>query len=165
MQRIPSIWVCLLTKGVFQNGYILRPPSHTSGHLILDPPPPGIGPRGLHLPQRLKALLHYALFHSRFLFSRVFLAFSLAFWIPTCWYQKRERKREKNARKTQEKSKTRAQRETMFLYYTMGWVKTRVSCVLVAFWSRFGRVLVAFWSRFGRVLVTNNAKTQTQRIV
>ena len=31
----------------------------------------------------------------------------------------------------------------------MRWVKTRVSCVLVAFWSRFGRVLVAFWSRFG----------------
>ena len=53
----------------------------------------------------------------------------------------------------------------MFLYYTMRWVKTRVSCVLVAFWSRFGRVLVAFWSRFGRVLGTNIAKTQTQRIV
>ena len=65
-----------------------------------------------------------------------------------------------NVRKTREKSKTRAQRETMFLYYTMRWVKTRV-----AFWSRFGRILVAFWSRFGCVLVTNIAKTQTQRIV
>ena len=54
-----------------------------------------------------------------------------------------------NTRKTREKSKTRAQRETMFLYYTVRWVKTRVSCVLVAFWSRFGRVLVAIWSRFG----------------
>ena len=42
-----------------------------------------------------------------------------------------------------ENSKTRAQRETMFLYYTMRWVNTRVSCVLV----------------------TNIAKTQTQRIV
>ena len=54
-----------------------------------------------------------------------------------------------NARKTREKSKTRAQRETMFLYYTMRWVKMRISCVLVAFWSRFGRVLVVFWSRIG----------------
>ena len=97
----------------------------------------------------VKALLHYALTHLRFYFSRVSLAFSLAFLIPTCWYPKRERKRERNARKTREKSKTRAQRETMFLYYTMRWVKTRVSCVLVAFWSRFGRVLVMFWSRFG----------------
>ena len=52
---------------------------------------------------RLKALLHYALIHLRFYFSRVFLAFSLAFLIPTCWYPKRERKREKNARKTREK--------------------------------------------------------------
>ena len=48
----------------------------------------------------VKALLHYALIHLRFYFSRVFLAFSLAFLIPTCWYPKRERKREKNARKT-----------------------------------------------------------------
>ena len=100
----------------------------------------------------LKALLHYALTHLRFYFSRV----SLAFFIQTCWYPKRERKRERNVRKTREKSKMRAQRETMFLYYTMRWVKTRVSCVLVAFWSRFGRILVAFgrvlvmfWSRFG----------------
>ena len=54
-----------------------------------------------------------------------------------------------NARKTREKSKTRDQRGTMFLYYTMRWVKTRVSCVLVTFWSRFGHVLVVFWSRFG----------------
>ena len=43
-----------------------------------------------------------------------------------------------NARKTREKSKTRAQRQTMFLYYTMRWVKTRISCVLVVFWMRFG---------------------------
>ena len=55
--------------------------------------------------------------------------------------EKREKTREKpekNPRKTREKSKTRAQRKTMFLYYTMRWVKTQVSCVLVAFWSRFG---------------------------
>ena len=29
-------------------------------------------------------------------FSCIFLSFSLAFWIPTCWYHKREDKREKN---------------------------------------------------------------------
>ena len=50
-----------------------------------------------YIEAHIKALLHYALFHcvldvsSRFHFSlHFFLAFSLAFWIPTCWYQKRE---------------------------------------------------------------------------
>ena len=42
-------------------------------------------------------------------------------------------------RKTREKSKTRAQ-----LYYTMHWVKTRVSCVFLAFFSRFSHVFIAF---------------------
>ena len=49
--------------------------------------------------KNLKALLHYELFHFRFLFfsrfSHVFLVFSLVFWIPICWYSKRE----KNERK------------------------------------------------------------------
>ena len=100
----------------------------------------------------LKALLHYALSHWRFYFTSrfsfylvFFLAFSSRFRYQHVGIQNAREK----ARKTQEKSKTRAQRETMFLYYTMRWVKTRVSCVLVVFWSRFGRVLVAFWSRFG----------------
>ena len=47
-----------------------------------------------------------------------------------------------NARKTREKSKTRAKREKMFLYYTMRWVTTRASCVFLAFYSRFARVFV-----------------------
>ena len=78
-----------------------------------------------------------------------------------------------NARKIQNASPTP---EKCKYYYTMRWTKMQVSCVLVAFWSlfgrflvafwsRFGRVLVAFWSRFGRVLVINLTKTQTQRIV
>ena len=105
-----------------------------------------------------KALLHYALTHLRFYFSRVSLAFSLAFLIPTCWYPKRERKREKNARKIKNASPTRD--NVSLLHYALG-----KNASQVAFWSRFGRVLVAFWSCFGRVLVTNIAKTQTQRIV
>ena len=35
-----------------------------------------------------------------------FLAFSLAFMIPTCWYHKREERRERNARKIQNASET-----------------------------------------------------------
>ena len=55
----------------------------------------------------IKALLHYALIHWLFLFfPHIFLfffpAFYLAFLIPTCWYQKDEEKREKNARTMQE---------------------------------------------------------------
>ena len=42
MQRIPSIWVCILTKGLLQNGFVFRLQTHTSGHFILEsPPPPG----------------------------------------------------------------------------------------------------------------------------
>ena len=63
-----------------------------------------------------------------------------------------------NARKTREKSKTREKRETMYLYYTMRWVKSRVSCVFLAFYSRFTRVLLAFYSRFC-------SQTQTKSIV
>ena len=33
-----------------------------------------------------------------------------------------------------------AQREKMFLYYTMRWVKMRVSCVFLAFFSHFAHV-------------------------
>ena len=39
-------------------------------------------------------------------FSRVFLAISLALWIPTCWYPKPEEKREKNVRKIKSASET-----------------------------------------------------------
>ena len=40
--RIPLIWPCFLTKGVLQNWSFLRPIIHTSGHCILEcPPPPG----------------------------------------------------------------------------------------------------------------------------
>ena len=45
MQRNPSIWVCFFTYGVLQNGYILRTPTHTSGHFstgVAPPPPPGV---------------------------------------------------------------------------------------------------------------------------
>ena len=53
--------------------------------------------------KKKRSLFHYALFHWCFLF---FLAFFLAFLIPTCWYKKmQERKREKcekNVRKMQE---------------------------------------------------------------
>ena len=87
----------------------------------------------------IKALLHYALIHLRFYFSRVFLAFSLAFLIPTCWYPKRERKREKNARKIKNASPTRD--NVSILHYALGKNASQL---------RFGRVLVAFWSRFGR---------------
>ena len=53
--------------------------------------------------KHIKSLLHYALFHSRFIVSSylffpfflVFLIFVLTFLIPTCWYPKCE----KNARK------------------------------------------------------------------
>ena len=90
----------------------------------------------------VKALLHYALTHLRFYFSRVSLAFSLAFLIPTCWYPKRERKREKNARKIKNASPTRD--NVSLLHYALG-----KNASQVAFWSRFGRVLVMFWSRFG----------------
>ena len=58
---------------------------------------------------------------------------SLKALLHSCWYPKRK----KNPRKTREKSKTRAQREKMFLYYTMRWPKTRVSRVLLVFCSRF----------------------------
>ena len=99
----------------------------------------------------LKALLHYALSHLRFYFSRVSLAFSLAFLIPTCWYPKRER----NARKTREKREKIAsptRDNVSILHYALGKnaSQLRFGRVLVAFWSRFGRVLVMFWSRFGR---------------
>ena len=46
--RIPSIWVCFfLTEVLLPNGYIFRPPTHTSGQSILElppPPPPGTHP-------------------------------------------------------------------------------------------------------------------------
>ena len=66
----------------------------------------------------------------------------------SCTYMIMRFSRKKNARKTPEKSKTRAQREKKFLYYTVHWVKRES----VAFWSRFGRVLVAFCPRFALVL-------------
>ena len=88
----------------------------------------------------LKALLHYALSHWRFYFTS---RFSSRFRYQHVGIQNAR----ENARKTREKSKTRAQRETMFLYYTMRWVKN------------------ASQLRFGHVLVINISKTQTQRIV
>ena len=33
------MWVRFLTEGVLHNGYIFRPPTHTSGHFILESPP------------------------------------------------------------------------------------------------------------------------------
>ena len=103
----------------------------------------GISTHWLH---SLKALLHYALTHLRFYFSRVSLAFSRVFF-------SRE-KREKNVRKIKNASPTRD--NVSILHYALGKNASQL---------RFGRVLVAFWSCFGRVLVTNIAKTQTQRIV
>ena len=52
--------------------------------------------------------------------------------IPTCWYPKRESKREKNARKTRE--------NVSILHYALDKNASQL---------HFGRVLVAFWSRFG----------------
>ena len=95
----------------------------------------GISTHWLH---SLKALLHYALTHLRFYFSRVSL----------------QEKREKNVRKIKNTSPTRD--NVSILHYALGKNASQL---------RFGRVLVAFWSCFGRVLVTNIAKTQTQRIV
>ena len=50
--------------------------------------------------------------------------------------------------KRKKNKKRPAQREKMFLYYTMRWVKhssqLRFSHVLLAFYSRFTRVLLAF---------------------
>ena len=68
------------------------------------------GPTG---PTRsIKALLHYALFHSRF---RFFSCFHAHFW-----HQKHEWKRKKRC-----------------LYYTMRWVKTQACCVLLVFLLAF----------------------------
>ena len=74
----------------------------------------------------VKALLHYALIHLRFYFSHVFARVMTRVFDTNMLVSK-------TRVKTREKSKTRAQRETMFLYYTMRWVKTRVSCVFLAF--------------------------------
>ena len=58
----------------------------------------------------------------------------------------------------------RAQRETMYLYYTMRWVKTQVSCLFLAFYSRFSRVFLVFFSRFSRVFVhKSKPKAQCNR--
>ena len=77
-----------------------------------------------------KALLHYALFHWRFfIFPRVFL-FSLRLSLGFCY----QHVGIKNARKNVRKREKIGQHEKSFLYYTMLWVKTRVSCV-------FSRVL------------------------
>ena len=65
----------------------------------------------------LKAKLHYALFHSRFLF---FLAFFLAFLTST----KTRGKTQENSQPAPNARPTRAQCKKMFLYYTMHWVKT-----------------------------------------
>ena len=45
----------------------------------------------------------------------------------------------------QEKSKSGAQHEKMFLYYTMHWAKTQVSCVLLVFCMHFGCILLTFY--------------------
>ena len=88
----------------------------------------------------LAFLFHLAFFILPRVFPRVFPRVLDTNMLVSKTREKTREKHEKNTRKTREKSKTRAQRETMFLYYTMRWVKTRVSCVLVAFWSRFGHV-------------------------
>ena len=80
--------------------------------------------------------LHYALFHSHFLF---FSRFSSHFLYKHVGIR--------NARKKGEISKTQAQRERFFLYYNMRWVRTRACCVFLGF------------------LLTNLNKTQSQRIV
>ena len=101
----------------------------------------------------LKALLHYVLFHLHFgfiscfscTFPRVYDTNMLVSKTRVKTREKRGGKKggktrekcETNARKTREKSKTRAQCEKMFLYYTMRWVKVRVSCILFMFLSRF----------------------------
>ena len=64
-----------------------------------------------------------------------------------------ERKTRENARKIKNASPTRD--NVSILHYALGKnaSQLRFSCVLVAFWSGFGRVLVGFWSGFDRVLV------------
>ena len=59
-----------------------------------------------------------------FMFSRVFPHV----FYTTCWYQKREERREKITQREPNAS-------PMFLYYTMRWVKAQAFCIC---FSRFG---------------------------
>ena len=42
MQRIPSIWVCITTKGVIQNGSVFRYPTHTLARFYIGVAPLGV---------------------------------------------------------------------------------------------------------------------------
>ena len=75
-------------------------------------------------------------FNSR-VYSRVYSRVFPCIHDTNMFVSKTRVKTREKCKKNARKFKTRAQREKMFLYYTMRWAKSRVSCVLVAFWSRF----------------------------
>ena len=85
---------------------------------------------------KVKALLHYAMFHWRFLFFLALFYFSLRFVIPTCWYHKCA----ENMRKREKIAKREKNSEKMFLYLHSYWVKTSASCVYHSFFSHLSHV-------------------------
>ena len=93
--------------------------------------------------QTHKALLHYALFHSRFLFSRVFPRVYETNILVSKTRVKTQEKCKKNARKNPKRDPNARK------------------CFYITLCAGQKRVSVAF----GRVLVINLSKTQTQRIV
>ena len=70
-----------------------------------------------------------------FLTFCIFPPFFPPFFETNMLVSKREEKRKEKAKKMREDCPT--QHEKMFLYYTIRWVKTRASCIFLAFFSRF----------------------------
>ena len=87
------------------------------------------------------SLLHYALFHSPFFFffARIFLTFFKIFFSLYSHVFTHVFDTNMLVFKTQvkmrEKCEGKKTTRIFFLYYTMRWVKTQVSCVFLAFWN------------------------------